>query len=93
MGRDFLKSVIRDKEGWLGIAQVLFARCQPNLDLFYLICLGQPIRYTNSGGHESKNTILLLELMLGRWVLFCIEFSFQQPTINAIKCLKSLGEG
>ena len=86
VGRDFLTSVIRDKEGWLGIAQVLFACCQPNLDLVYLSCLGRPIRYSNSGGYESKTTILLLESMLGRW-------GFKQQTINAIQCLESLGEG
>ena len=67
VGRDFLRSVIRDKEGWLGIAQVLLARCQPNLGLVYLSRLGRPIRYSSSGGHESKTTILLLESMLGRW--------------------------
>ena len=67
VGRDFLRSVIRDKEGWLGIAQVLLARCQPNLDLVYLSRLARPIRFSNSGGHESKTTILLLASMLGRW--------------------------
>ena len=67
VGLDFLSFVIRDKEGWLGIAQVLLARCQPNLDLVYLSRLGRPIRYSNSGGHESKTTILLLASMLGRW--------------------------
>ena len=40
VGRDFLKSIIGDKEGWLGIAQVLLARYQPNLDLVYLRRLG-----------------------------------------------------
>ena len=40
VGRDFLKSCIRDKEGWLGIAQVLLARSQPNLDLVDLRRLG-----------------------------------------------------
>ena len=67
VGRDFLSCVIRDKEGWLGIAQVLLARCQPNLDLVYLSRLARSIRYSNSGGHESKTTIPLLESTLGRW--------------------------
>jgi len=40
VGGDFLKSIIGDKEGWLGIAQVLFALYQPNLDLVDLRRLG-----------------------------------------------------
>ena len=40
VGRDFLKSIIGDKEGSLGIAQVLLARYKPNLDLFDLRRLG-----------------------------------------------------
>tara|TARA_B100001057_G_scaffold51390_1_gene45674 strand:- start:564 stop:821 length:258 start_codon:yes stop_codon:yes gene_type:complete len=33
VGNDFFKSPIRDKEGLLGIEQVLLALYQPNLDL------------------------------------------------------------